>query len=1430
MESQNRITCIVVGEGNLPQKCMAILKDHGISIEALVSGDEWLLKENARESFPRYGNLSDLSVFQPVDYIFSINNSLILKKQFTSLARIMAINYHDAPLPRYAGMYASNWAIMNGETEHGVSWHEVVDEIDAGDVVASQLIPVLPNDTALSINTRCFEAALKSFEELVQAILNNQLSPVSQNLANRTYFPLGARPEYFGLITSDMSAKAVDALIRSTNFSSHYANEFTLPLLYIRNEYFVVARASVVSDQAGHRGEVVEFNGKIGFYCLDGLVLPEVLYDKNGVKTPVEDLLIVGSQMPEPDKELAQKALACFGSMARFEPFWKKELAKAEFLMWPAVNGASSSSVAQTVLDEKVISQIATLFPEKKAADVISAALLVFFLRLSNQSAGTVGFVSSGLAGKISSFEGFFNTWVPLNAAVDNAGSVTTEIGKVLNSIKKADRSETFSRSTRIRYPELRNNAADQPGIIISTASEETNFLNDRNIIVNVTDNEIRYHLPAGSKYSEAGPIAESFGMFFGNLLASPGKPVPEIGLLSIEKSQEITRNINQPIGEPVMLDDVFSRFIAIAGGYPDQTAIFDSGNTYSYHTFSNDIENLSATMMGLGIKPGQIVAVVIGRNYNYFKAIMATLRCGACFLPIDPAMPPERKQFFCTDASVSLILVDSEVHDLVEDIPVLNVSEIKGIATEQELPQPPFNPDSIAYIIYTSGSTGVPKGVKISRKALANFVSGAMGLYGFSASDHVLQFSSLAFDASIEEIFCSFCSGAALYLRTAEMLAPDELLRFSHQHQISVWDLPTAYWRQVIQSDVYLNQPLPESLRLVIIGGEAVSTTDVVLWNKRETHHRLFNTYGPTETTVVALAFEIKAGYQPETTVPIGQPLPGYRIYIADANRQLVPEGVSGELLVSGDSVALGYLNREAEQNKAFIWFETPDNGLQRCYCTGDLVSAGGNGLIYYQGRVDSQVKIRGFRVEPGEIEQQISSFDGIETCVVAVSANAAGEKSLFAFYTEKGQPVNPQTVKEELRKKLPAYMVPEMILPVAEIPLTSNGKVDKRNLIDTAREVMLRSTNESARPTNATEEFVLELWKKILSIETMGIDDDFFDLGGHSLKAVQLMAEIKKLKNVNIPLASLIQNSTVRTFAKLLTSDSQSDYWQCLVPIRTEGSKTPLFLIHGAGLNVLLYQSLTHHLKENRPIYAFQAKGLDGKQEISNSIEEMADDYLEEIRKIQPEGPYMLLGFSLGGFIAYDMAKKLADQGADVRFAGVIDSVSSMAKHLHSPVQHRLFCLKVSLIKPFYVFWLLLKEPWKGKRRLLYNKYKSVRFSIIFCLTRLGILKEKERKIKIEDGQAMFLADNVEMAMTQALIRYELKPAAIQLDLFRAGKATFYIPNRTDYGWGRFAQKGVFVHTLPDEHSRIFAPPNDQYFAEVLDKRLDDLEAGAK
>jgi len=1426
MTSSKAITCIVVGEGNLPMKCMGILKEHGIEIMALISNDDWLLQENKSESFPKFDHLKDLTPIPIVDYIFSINNSLILKKEFTSLARRMAINYHDAPLPRYAGMYATNWAIINNETEHGVSWHEVVDKIDAGDIVASQTVTVLPGDTALSLNTRCFEAALKSFVVVVQSIVENRLTPVPQDLSLRSYFPYATRPNQLGLITHEMSAKAIDSLLRSTNFSRHYANEFILPLLFIQDEYYTVAEATVDFTQQGQPGRVICSGNQKGFYCLDGLVTPTILFGKNGREAILEELLPDGTMLTLPDRDVTQKAVALFESLAKHEPFWRKRLAMADYLPWPFINRESSAETIQTSMKDQTINLLEELFPNQKNADILTAVYAIFLLRLTGQSSGTLGFNSAELSQKITGLEDIYSPWLPLTISIDPTATAMTEVLKLLKLLRQVESAGTFLRSTRIRYPELRNSAAESPLIILSTTGSKATLTDSAGMVINIHEADIRYLISDGNKFQGAAQLSESFEMFLQNLVNGPDLPIRQVEPISSQKALQICRNINHEVCQPIQVDDVIDQFLRMAEQFPERTAIFDQGVAFSYNRFRTEVVYLSESLANFGILPEQVVGVAIERNYHYFVAIMAILKCGACFLPLDPTLPLERKQFFCKDSDVKLLLTDQPDGALGIELPVLHVEKMEATAT-LDLSIGSYLPDIPAYIIYTSGSTGMPKGVKISRKALANFVSGALGLFQTSHHDHVLQFSSLAFDASIEEIFMAFCSGASLYLRTAEMLQADELLEFTAKHNISVWDLPTAFWRQLLQSSSYQKQPLPASLRLVIIGGEAVTNNDIELWNNGKSSYRLINTYGPTETTVVALAFEILPGYLPKYSVPIGQPLPGYKIYIVNQNRQIVPEGVQGELLVAGDSLAIGYIKREQEQNKAFIWLETPDLGMQRCYCTGDMVSVGEDGLICYEGRIDAQVKIRGYRVEPGEIEQQIISMDGIVSAVVTVSTNVSGEKSLYAFFTTGHGDSDAATVKERLKQRLPAFMVPELIMKVAEIPLTGNGKVDKKRLLNLAKEHKAISTNEFSKPTNETEEYLLGLWKKTLGVEAMGIDDDFFELGGHSLKAVQMISEIKQQKGINIPLASLIQNSSVRLFASLLSSDKKDNFWSCLVPIRPAGTKTPLFLIHGAGLNILLYQSLTHHLSPDRPIYAFQAKGLDGTSEFSNNIEEMADDYIEEIKKMQPEGPYLLLGFSLGGFIAFDMAKKLANQGDKVDFVGVIDSISSMAKHIHSPFKRFLFDAKRFLIRPFYVSWLLLREPMATKKRLFYNKYKSIRFSIIFTLTRLGILKAGERKIVLENGKPLFLADNVEMAMTEALIKYELVTAPIQLDLFRAGIPTFYIPNRMDYGWSRFAKKGVVVHTIPSEHSRIFAPPNDKLFAEKLDRRLDELES---
>jgi thioesterase domain-containing protein/acyl carrier protein len=597
----------------------------------------------------------------------------------------------------------------------------------------------------------------------------------------------------------------------------------------------------------------------------------------------------------------------------------------------------------------------------------------------------------------------------------------------------------------------------------------------------------------------------------------------------------------------------------------------------------------------------------------------------------------------------------------------------------------------------------------------------------------------------------------------------------------------------------------------------------DVQRWQTTSPGYNLVNSYGPTETTVVALAHYIYANQHESNSIPIGRPLPGYKPYIVDKQRNIVPFGVAGELHIAGSSVSPGYV--DTKNDKAFVWLNVPESEQIRCYCTGDKVYADEHGIIHFVGRTDEQLKIRGYRVEPAEIEAQLNKIAGIENSIVLAQKTDKGEVSLVAFIKFANKNIETQAIKTQLKLSIPAYMIPDSFIPIQSIPLTLNGKIDKRKLLEMSHKYHSEKNEAIDKPTTETEKYLLDLWQKILGVKQIGIHDDFFEIGGHSLNAVALMAELKKDKDLKLPLASLINHSTIYKFAKLVTQEDKPDAWNCLVPIRTEGSKTPLFLIHGAGLNILLYKSLSTYLDPERPIYAFQASGLDGSKPLKSSLNEMATEYIDEMFRVQPSGSYILLGFSLGGFIAYEMSMQLRRLGKVVKFTGLIDSVSYLA-HFYNSGFEKLKVDTISFIaRPFYLTWLFLKTPKAEKARFFKLKINNFRLCMMYYLTKLRILKQQNIGEELE--QLSFLSDNVLIAMNESLKKYQLKAADFPIDLFKAGKATFYIYEPENYGWSKFATKGITVHTIPSEHSRLFAAPYDRLFAEIIDKRLAEIEA---
>jgi thioesterase domain-containing protein/acyl carrier protein len=616
------------------------------------------------------------------------------------------------------------------------------------------------------------------------------------------------------------------------------------------------------------------------------------------------------------------------------------------------------------------------------------------------------------------------------------------------------------------------------------------------------------------------------------------------------------------------------------------------------------------------------------------------------------------------------------------------------------------------------------------------------------------------------------------------------------------------------------------KALRLTIIGGEAMYKEDWATWSESNPGHRLINSYGPTECTVIALAEEISATEMPKDKIAIGKPLPGYSIRIVDQWGSTLPQGLAGILHITGDAVSFGYVGLEptAKGHASFMNHFDEQGRAVRSHSTGDTVVAAENGAVFYIGRFDRQVKIRGFRIGLDEVSSQIKSIEGVSDAVVQVIQSPHGMPTLAAFVLAEND-LNSTEIREKLSSEVPDYMVPETILMLAEIPLTSNGKVDARKLEGLVEQAKVNRVQAFQLPEGPVEDYLHGLWCKLFKRDHISVEDNFFEIGGHSLLAVQLVANLKKEFDIEFPLASLISYPTIRKLAELVNSKKVEHLWNVMVPIRTKGSLAPIFLIHGAGLNVLMFQSLARFLHPERPIYALQARRMDSEHCHNCTIPKIAADYLQEIKQIQPSGPYHLLGYSIGGFIVFEMTKQLEKNQDAVAFAGLIDSVAAFTKESKKRYQRAIDAVLTPFAKLAFNVQAFFKEEQSERRRFLMQKKNNLKVTLYTTLSKFKLIKLPVNGLERSQERGAYTVNASTIAMTKALEQYELEPIATRIDLFKASKASFYIRERANYGWEPYLQNGLNVHLVPGDHNHIFTPPNDQVFAELLGNRLNEI-----
>ena len=751
------------------------------------------------------------------------------------------------------------------------------------------------------------------------------------------------------------------------------------------------------------------------------------------------------------------------------------------------------------------------------------------------------------------------------------------------------------------------------------------------------------------------------------SIIADPAQPIGTLSLLTPAERQQLLVDWNNTDAPYDDTQTVIDRFVAQAAQTPQATAVTTLQHAVhlTFDQLNRRANQLAHTLRSLAVQPDMAVALCLERSPELVVALLGILKAGAAYVPIDPNYPQERIDFILQDTQTAVVLTQSALKNRLQqaEAQILCLDTDWATIAQAEETDPPLlaTPDHTAYIIYTSGSTGLPKGVMISHRSLLNYVTLGVAHLDLQAEDVVLQFASISFDTAVEEIFPPLLSGARLLLRNDEMLATTAVFwQTCAANDVTILDLPTAFWHLLcsqIMNEVHL---IPASLRLLFTGGEKASPEQIQTWLAHAPAHiRLVNGYGPTEATVVATACNL-TGPDAVTEVSkaiIGRPIPNTRIYLLDNQLQPVPIGVWGELHIGGVGLAQGYLNRPGLTAISFIPDPFSQQPGARLYKTGDVARYLPDGHIEYRGRLDNQVKIRGFRVEPGEIELSLAQHPQVQQPIVIVREDQPGQKQIAAYYTSTDSITGTQ-LRHFLKEKVPAYMIPALWVQLASFPLTTNGKIDRKALpVPDGKNGTIVDAAFIA-PQDALESQMAQIWQQILNLPAISTDANYFEIGGHSLQAVTLFAAIEKQLKVRLPVSLLFQAPTIAQLAAAIRRRGKAPKWSSLVPIQPMGAKTPFFCVHGGAGHVFHYHDLAQLLGTERPFYGLQPRINEAThQSVYASVEEMAAYYIQEMKMVQPDGPYLLSGFCFGGIVVYEMAQQLIQAGDEVELLAFID-----------------------------------------------------------------------------------------------------------------------------------------------------------------------------
>jgi amino acid adenylation domain-containing protein len=904
------------------------------------------------------------------------------------------------------------------------------------------------------------------------------------------------------------------------------------------------------------------------------------------------------------------------------------------------------------------------------------------------------------------------------------------------------------------------------------------------------------------------------------NIAANPKQGIAEIPILLESEQQQIVVEWNATgckYPGDACVHDIYAEQVEQT---PERVAVQLGEKRLTYEELNQRANQLAHYLKKLGVGPEVIVGLCIERSLEMVVGLLGILKAGGAYLPLDPTNPPERLLFMLQDARAGVVVTQANLMHKLADcgaklVCVDRDQEILSRQSAASLPNA-ASPDSLIYVMYTSGTTGRPKGVAVTHRGVVRLVKGSS--YARFDGEVFLQLAPLSFDASTFEIWGALLNGAKLVLMQSEKPSLAELARALREGGV------TTLWLTAGLFHVMVEERLEDlgHLHQLLAGGDVLPAPDVAKVVKELPTVRLINGYGPTENTTFSMTYDV-FGRAPVPSVPIGRPIANTQAYILDRNMQPVPAGVAGELYLGGAGLARGYLNNPRLTAEKFVPNPYCRAGGARLYRTGDIACYLPDGNIEFLGRTDNQVKLRGFRIELGEIEAVLRMHPLVRDSVILAREDFPGEKRLVAYVVSRdGHQLTNNELRQYLGSKLPEYMLPSATVFLDELPLSFGGKVD-RSALEKPGDGDRLAKEAIAVPRDQVERQLVRIWEDVLDVHPIGLKDNFFDLGGHSLLGIRLLARIEKELGKKLPVALLFQSPTVEQLAQAIRGNETLPDWSTIVPIQAGGSKRPFFCVHGFGGGVLGYSELARLLGPEQPFYGLQAIGLSGVEEPDTRIEDMASRYVQAIRSIQPAGPYCLGGYCYGGVVAFEIARQLLDQGELVALLAILEGYALQRVNTIQQLWRPRILARFMLNLPY---WLrdLLHEP-DGLQKLWSRYRRKPRGN----LERREWDDNAERVITESFGDEPDVPESHRRVMAihlQAIKAYNPQAHSGRVTLFRVRTLSLFRSYDPEMGWGKLATGGVEVKMIAGAHYNFLQQPNVGVLADKLRESLDQAQ----